>query len=55
MIINLIMNKEERSPKIMTEIKQAKNLKINHYDPTPLPTHLPTTLLYFESSWKTAI
>ena len=44
------MNKEERSLKTLTEIKQAQILKKKNYDPTLLPTHLPTTLPCFESS-----
>ena len=38
----------------LTEIKQAKILKHN-YDPTPLPTDLPTTQPHFESTSKTVI
>ena len=41
MIINLIMNKEEISPKTLTEIKQVKILKKNNSDLTLLPSHLP--------------
>ena len=45
------MNKEERSLKTLTEIKQAQILKKKkNYDPTLLSTHLPTTLPCFESS-----
>ena len=50
MITNLSMNKEERSPRTLNEIKQDQSLKINNYVPTLLPTHLPTTLPCFESS-----
>ena len=32
---------------------RGQNLKINNFDPTLLPTHFPTTLVRFESSWKT--
>ena len=35
--------------------KTGQNLKINNYDPTLLPTHLPTMLSHFKSSWKTVI
>ena len=48
MIINLSMNKEERSWKTSNKIKQVKIL--TNYDPTLLPTHLPTTLPCFDSS-----
>ena len=43
-IINLIMSKEKRSPKSLTEIKQNQNLETNSYAPTPLAIHLPNTL-----------
>ena len=52
-IINLIMSKEKRSPKSLTEIKQNQNLETNSYAPTPLAIHLPNTLPRFESSLKT--
>ena len=45
MIINLIVNKEKRSPKILTEFKQAKILKqINitqHQHPSTFLPHYP--------------
>ena len=43
------MNKEKRSPKTLTEIKQDKILKQIFMTPHPYPPTLPSQL-FFESS-----
>ena len=45
----------EKKPKDNDWNETGQNLKINNYDPTPPPTHLPTTLHRFEASWKTVM